>query len=37
MTTFWEAEIEQYAKKGYRVLVFAKYEGEIDGKKLTGA
>lgn len=31
----YEAEIEQYAKKGYRVLVFGKYEGEIDGKKLT--
>lgn len=31
----YEAEIERYAKKGYRVLVFGKYEGEIDGKKLT--
>lgn len=31
----YEAEIEQYAKKGYRVLVFGKYEGEIDGKRLT--
>lgn len=30
------AEIEQYAAKGYRVLVFGKYDGEIDGKKLTG-
>lgn len=29
------AEIEQYAAKGYRVLVFGKYDGEIDGKKLT--
>ncbi len=32
----YEAEIEQYASKGYRVLVFGKYDGEIDGKKLTG-
>lgn len=31
----YEAEIEQYTKKGYRVLVFGKYEGEIDGKVLT--
>lgn len=31
----YEAEIEQYTKKGYRVLVFGKYEGEIDGKALT--
>lgn len=31
----YEAEIEQYAQKGYRVLVFGKYDGEIDGKKLT--
>ena len=31
----YEAEIEQYAAKGYRVLVFGRYEGEIDGKKLT--
>lgn len=30
----YEAEIEQYTKKGYRVLVFGKYEGEIDGKAL---
>lgn len=32
----YEAEIEQYARRGYRVLVFGKYDGEIDGKKLTG-
>ncbi len=31
----YAAEIEQYAAKGYRVLVFGRYEGEIDGKKLT--
>lgn len=32
----YEAEIGQYAAKGYRVLVFGKYDGVIDGKKLTG-
>ncbi|MDO4312071.1 MAG: cation-translocating P-type ATPase [Eubacteriales bacterium] len=32
----YEAEIEPYAQKGYRVLVFGRYDGEIDGKKLTG-
>lgn len=31
----YEAEIEQYAKKGYRVLVFGEYAGVIDGKALT--
>lgn len=31
----YEAEIEPYTKKGYRVLVFGEYEGTIDGKKLT--
>lgn len=30
----YEAEIQQYAQKGYRVLVFGKYEGDIDGKAL---
>ncbi len=28
--------VEKYSKKGYRVLTFAKYNGEPDGKKLTG-
>ncbi len=28
--------IEEYATKGYRVLVFGTYEGELDGKALTG-
>ena len=32
----YEAEIGQYTQKGYRVLVFGKYDGEIDGKALTG-
>ena len=32
----YEAEIEQFTKKGYRVLVFGQYDGEIDGKPLTG-
>ena len=30
----YEAEISQYTQKGYRVLVFGKYDGEIDGKAL---
>lgn len=32
----YEAEIQQLAAKGYRVLLFGKYDGRIDGKKLTG-
>ena len=32
----WKEGIEEYSEKGYRVLVFAEYEGELDGKKLTG-
>ena len=32
----YEAEIEQFTKKGYRVLVFGQYDGKIDGKPLTG-
>lgn len=31
----YEAEIVQFTKKGYRVLVFGEYEGKIDGKALT--
>lgn len=31
----YEEEIETYAKQGNRVLVFASYEGKIDGKALT--
>ncbi len=31
-----EDEILEYVKKGYRVLVFAEYDGELDGKQLTG-
>lgn len=27
--------IEKESKKGYRVLAFGKYEGKVDGKKLT--
>lgn len=30
----YEAEIEDYTKKGYRVLVFGSYAGTIDGKAL---
>lgn len=32
----YKEQIRQYAGKGYRVLVFADYDGEIDGKALTG-
>lgn len=31
----YEEEITEHASKGVRVLVFGKYEGEIDGKALT--
>lgn len=30
----YRAEIQEYAKKGVRVLVFGTYDGEIDGKRL---
>ncbi len=29
-------ELETYASRGYRTLVFGSYDGEIDGKPLTG-
>lgn len=32
----YEAEIEKFTQKGYRVLVFGEYDGTIDGKALTG-
>ena len=31
----YEEQIKVHAKKGYRVLVFARYAGELNGKKLT--
>lgn len=31
----YQSKIENYTKKGLRVLVFGKYSGKIDGKKLT--
>lgn len=31
----YESKIEEYSEKGYRVLVFGKYHGKLDGKKLT--
>ena len=31
----YEAEIGQFTRKGYRVLVFGQYAGKIDGKPLT--
>ena len=32
-----EAAIGEYASKGYRVLVFAVYDGMLDGEPLTGS
>ena len=32
----YKEEIEGYAGKGNRVLVFGTYDGELDGKALTG-
>lgn len=32
----YQEKIEQYSAEGYRVLVFGKYAGELDGKKLSG-
>ena len=31
----YSKEIEKYSRRGYRVLLFAKYSGEADGKKLA--
>ena len=31
----YKKQIEEYSKKGYRVMVFGSYPGEIDGKELT--
>ncbi len=31
----YEEKIEKQSKKGYRVLVFAVYDGETEGKELT--
>ena len=31
----YQEEIQEYAKKGYRVLVFGTYEGTLDGRPLT--
>lgn len=31
----YKEEIENYSSEGYRVLVFGKYDGEINGKELT--
>jgi len=32
----YAGEIEKYSRKGYRVLLFARYSGVADGKKLRG-
>ena len=29
-------KVEEYSEKGYRVLVFGRYDNELTGKKLTG-
>ena len=34
--TKYQGRIEQYTSKGFRVLVFGSYDGEPDGKLLTG-
>ncbi len=31
----YETEVRKYSEEGYRVLVFGKYQGELDGGKLT--
>lgn len=31
----YRKDLEKYTKKGFRVLVFAEYDGELDGKALT--
>lgn len=33
----YEQKVGQYSEKGYRVLVLAKYEAELDGGELTGS
>ncbi|MBR5419094.1 HAD-IC family P-type ATPase [Candidatus Saccharibacteria bacterium] len=32
----YAGEIEKHSRKGYRVLLFAQYDGKANGKKLTG-
>ncbi len=32
----YEGEIEKHSRKGYRVLLFAAYDGKANGKKLNG-
>ena len=32
----YKADISEYARKGYRVLVFGSYDAALDGGKLTG-
>lgn len=34
--TKYQGRIEQYTSRGFRVLVFGSYDGELDGKPLTG-
>lgn len=31
----YRKDLEKYTKKGFRVLIFAEYKGELDGKALT--
>ena len=32
----YKPDISEYARKGYRVLVFGSYDAALDGGKLTG-
>lgn len=32
----YEETVQKYIEEGFRVLVFGRYEGKLDGKKLTG-
>lgn len=32
----YEPSVQKYSEQGYRVLVFGRYEGKLDGKKLVG-
>jgi cation-transporting ATPase E len=34
-TDAYHAQVEEYSGQGYRVLVFAAYDGELDGKALS--
>lgn len=31
----YKAKVQEYSEEGYRVLIFGRYEGELDGKELS--